>query len=433
MRVLYILNSKKDVRDLYLSGLLKIKPEIELICQGSETARTGTLHLERPFLILEEFNFVSKKIASMFSICRLWRYKDRSRSHFIRAISIYGWPKQRNRIGKPLHNGLENHASTLFSFVIRCFAAQPFFSIIKFLFNFMAQIERRKFRYLGNAHVLVIPYLGELDGRFDLIVKIFRKMGVKVISFQANWDSLSSKNFIYSEPDFFGVWGEQSLSQLKTIQRFNFSQGVILGNPRALEVSAANKSPKQSVKKIIFAGDGIGLEDLNILTRIAALPSKDVQIIYRPHPFVRNPIPQDFLVQTFGNRLKILSETTPEDNLSFIQNLQSADLLVSQLSTLCIEALSLKVPVCVPLFASADYRFGYREAFQELNHFTGLRLVPELFPVFSQDDLNATIERVLTSKFSFDSNLQWVCVDRQFSEELLSLLDNLMSSGNNLN
>lgn len=425
MKICYVLNSKRDIRDLNLSGLTFEFSNDDLIfaTQNPEIIGGHKSFFDKEMILLPQFYSISQRIVDFFSLCRLWRYKERSASHFVRAVSIYGSMRKSVHTQIPAHAGIKERASRFFSFLVRCFSFSPLFFLVRMLFHIVARIESCKFSNISRYQIMIVPYMGELSGRFDLIIEICKIRGVKTVSFQANWDNLSSKNFIYAEPDFFGVWGEQSLYHLRTIQRLSKTVVKIVGSPRSVHKYKIGKPHVGATKRVIFAGDGVASQDFNIIDSLCRFLDGSVELIYKPHPYARNPVDLDQLRNSFGSRLTIYIETTPREYVDFLKILGSADLLVSQLSTMCLDALLLDVPVCMPLFTRQDYLFGYKEAFQQLTHFAGLQLIPELVPVYSEKEFSSTLRQLLNESFYFRSNLHWVCAKTNFAKTFTGMLD----------
>ena len=291
--------------------------------------------------------------------------------------------------------------------------------------------------------MVVIPYEGRLDGAFDLTLEICKLNGVKTFAIQSNWDNLSSKNFIFSSPDYFGVWGQQSESHLKVIQRKPSVPTVILGNPRRIfpvEV-IRTKQPNQTKGRestkdslVIFAGHGVGDSDNFILQAIVdARNDLDIafHIMYRPHPFARSKMGFEGLRLLRSQSIDVLEELTPEDNKYFIEKLRSSSLLISQMSTLSIEALEFGVPVCIPTFSNIVSDFGFEQAVNSLTHYSGVLLIPGVKVANSRSDLAAQIKQSLLED-PLTGSVDWICSQLNFADELIKKLEEILLDGSNL-
>jgi hypothetical protein len=426
----------KDMRNFKLSSIEDnafFKDHFSICYFTNQSIRGLTKKTENEISILR----ISKIVADLFAFVRLWKFRDRGISFLIRAESFFSFPWEQSLFRDAEHNGSSKQKIKVTVFV-RLFSLPIFFWLLRRIFGLCSLIEkRRNSDFLTNFKLVVIPYEGRLDGAFDLTVEICKLNGIKTFAIQSNWDNLSSKNFIFSSPDYFGVWGKQSESHLKTIQRKPSIPTVLLGNPRRLfpvEVSHTIKPNKIEVKGntndslIIFAGHGVGDSDNFILQAIVdardelALP---FHIIYRPHPFARSKMGVEGLSWLKSQSIDVVEEVTPEDNEHFIDKLRSSSLLISQMSTLCIEALEFGVPVCIPTFSNIISNFGFEQAVNSLTHYAGVLLIPGVKVAYTRSGLAAQIKHSLLEN-SLIGGVDWICSQVNFTDELIAKLTEIL-------
>ena len=439
---LWILLGDKDVRNFKLSNVEDkafFKDHFSTSYFANQSVRGLIKKTENEISLLR----ISKVVADLFAFVRLWKFRDRGISFLIRAESFFSFPWEKSLFRDAEHNGSSKQNLKITAFV-RLFSLLPFFWLLQKVFGLFSLIEkRRNSEFLRNFKLVVIPYEGRLDGTFDLTLEICKLNGVKTFAIQSNWDNLSSKNFIFSSPDYFGVWGKQSESHLKVIQRKPSVPTVILGNPRRIfpvEV-IRTKQPNQTKGRestkdslVIFAGHGVGDSDNFILQAIVdARNDLDIafHIMYRPHPFARSKMGVEGLRLLRSQSIDVVEELTPEDNKHFIEKLRSSSLLISQMSTLCIEALEFGVPVCIPTFSNIVSDFGFEQAVNSLTHYSGVLLIPGVKVANSHSDLAAQIKQSLLED-PLTGSVDWICSQLNFADELIKKLEEILLDGSNL-
>lgn len=436
--ILWILRGAKDSRNLLLSKISEsdfFYTNVQLNCFMDSTSSNQNTSLKSEITFLK----FSQKIADLFAFVRLWKYRERGISFLIRAHAFFSFPWERENFKNAEHNGNANQSLKV-TFLVRFFALSIPFKFLSLTFNLCTILEKyRNSRYLRGYKVVVIPYEGRMDGFFDLLVALVNLCKINSFAIQSNWDNLSSKNFFYSSPTYFGVWGKQSSSHLTIFQRKPLINAIVLGNPRRLtEINQQNRScfnqtlsrysPSDSL--VIFAGHGVGTSDAFILQAILDCKKQiglEFNLLYRPHPFARHKIDAKALAQFECEGVKVSEETVVHENNIFIEKMQSSSLLISQMSTLCIEALELGIPVCVPTFSNVESDFSYRKAVDSLSHFVGVSLIPGLCIADSEFNLREAIQTSLTERISV-GDVEWICTRKNFAEELISSLERMLNT-----
>jgi len=439
---LWILTNERDSRNFKLSNVEDrafFKDHFSISYFANQSVRGLIKKSENEISFLR----ISKMVADLFAFVRLWKFRDRGISFLIRAESFFSFPWEKSLFRDAEHNGSSKQNLKITAFV-RLFSLPVFFWLLRKVFGLFSLIEkRRNSEFLRNFKLVVIPYEGRLDGAFDLALEICKLNGVKTFAIQSNWDNLSSKNFIFSCPDYFGVWGKQSESHLKVIQRKPSVPTVLLGNPRrifpvkVIQTKQPNQTKGRENTKdslVIFAGHGVGASDNFILQAIVdARSDLDLafHIMYRPHPFARRKMGVEGLRLLKSQSIDVVEELTPGDNKYFIEKLRSSSLLISQMSTLCIEALEFGVPVCIPTFSNIVSDFGFEQAVNSLSHYSGVLLIPGVKVANTRSDLEAQIKNSLLED-SLIGSVDWICSQLNFADELIKKLEEILLDDSNL-
>lgn len=438
-KVVIFAGSKKEVRDIYLSELIKVIPaELQLVIftPDADTQVYAKTILRHESVSIIKFNKFCQWYSDFFAMVRLWRFRERTLSHYMRAVSVYGKKDRKGGIQDPLHYDLSRHFGRLKRLVVRVFASSLMYSLLVRVFKLVSWVACKDLKLPDSTRIAIVPYLGSLSGNFDLLISTLKMKEIICISFQCNWDNLSSKTFMHVEPDFFAVWGKQSEEHLRWVQRNSVSKVVLAGSPRfsrhykmRSEIMSFQHLTHESSDhfRIFFAGDGIGSNDLEILESILKISSRNIKVTYRPHPFSRNSTSPDDLVRKYGERLDILKEDESAPELNYLDSLKNSHLIITQYSTLCLEALILRVPVLIPTFRFSDKEFNSTQYESSFHHLSCLSLIDSVNFVRTFDEL-----RVFVSGFEINTKpyltprIDWICKETNFAQKIYSIVQTLI-------
>jgi hypothetical protein len=389
---------------------------------------------------LPDLNTLVRKYSGFVQLIALWKFRDRSMNHLVRAMASFGSKKQRVIWNCVVVS--EMNINLLKRCIIRTFS-------VSILFKFVLAIEKilrnvfiyPKYRRFFTQHKsILIPFSGHVAMEFGALVWTAKKFNLNSIAIQENWDNLSTKTFILEEPDFFGVWGEQSSGHVRSIHRMLNTQVTEIGSARfnpyyvssvADPVVSDFLGLEQTLKLpyILIGGTGDGEDDLQLINTcyesIQKLDNSDgFEIVYRPHPFTRKRIDPHEIIRKYSG---ILIDSGPDSTkFGHVNDLvKNCKLLVNHFSTLSLEGLISNRLVCVPLFLgreSAKYR--YYHILNEWHHMMGVGLIPNLYTPRSQRDFEKILVNLLNSespKSEFDVN--WICKKTNWAEEVSRIIN----------
>ena len=390
---------------------------------------------------LPKFSILLKKISSLVQMAALWKFKDRSMNQTVRAYASFGSKSQRAKWNCVVVS--EMNISWIKRILIRLLSHSFFFSFLKLIELALRFIFTRiQFReYLKDLDLLIIPFSGHVAMDFGSYVWLARKMKIKSLALQENWDNLSTKTFILEEPDLFGVWGEQSRGHVRSVHRLFKTKTYIVGSPRFDPYySQARNTPMVSLidnseaevfqPYILMAGTGDGADDLllieEIFRAIKNLKNSKVKLVYRPHPQTRTV--QDY----FGMQVKypeiIIDGGGKSKNFGHqIPLVQNCTLLINHFSTLSLEGLIAGVTVIVPLYigrTSAKYRYSH--IVNEWHHMMGVGLLGKLIMPKSSEEFNTVLQIELdkiSSEIKFPTSIDWICQKSNYTAELYKIIE----------
>ena len=415
--------------------------------------RQGELHFleinesisekQRPDLRIKEFTQIPKllkKVSVFQQSVNLWKYKDRTISHTVRAYNTFGNTKQRSNWYSVIEYENTNWGS-IRKTAVKLFSHQPFHSLLAAGIHFT-----RKFFFQGKLidlikeyDIILIPFGGHISAEFGNLIWLCRRLKIPVVALQENWDNLSSKTFIIDEPDYFAVWGRQSASHLKSIHRLQNCSIHEIGSPRFGAYSCDESAPpiasdpergeiKLERPFILVAGTGDGLDDeMLIESTLMAVRNHPrgatVDVIYRPHPFTRRSNSIARLRKEYRNLIldSGFNAREPDHHVPLIKH---AQVVINHFSTMTLEALIAKNLVIVPLYLGRPANYRYDRFLDEAQHYIGAGLVSNLFTPSNAGQLQELIKSLLSGELATTSrtDISWMCKKGRYGESLAALV-----------
>ena len=237
-----------------------------------------------------------------------------------------------------------------------------------------------------NPDLIVLPTKAIDNYYFDLN-KIALKLNIKLIYLVDNWDNISGKSIVFKN-HYYGVWGKQSLQQVKKIHGVSLKKIRIVGSPR-FEVYFQQKNAKikshYSFKYILFlentyCKESISLKYLDKIINNNKIFNK-FKIVYRPHPWrksreiikardYKNVVIDKQLRKTYDKKF-FLDKSQPD--LKYYPSLISnAQLVISGPTTMVIESLLLKKKILLLAFKESNSFYSPHYMLKYLEHFKGI-------------------------------------------------------------
>jgi hypothetical protein len=438
----FILYSKSQVNSFVKSGVLAdvaSNSSLQVLVKNRDLTQG-----ENPSLSTQDLpglNPLVPRISGLVQMCALWRYKDRSMNHTVRAYASFGSKNQRRDWTCVVVSEMK---VILFKRLgIRMLSRSPLFELLKWIESVARTllIREKTLNQFRKYSVLLIPFSGHIGIEFGTYVWIAKKLGIKSVAIQENWDNLSTKTFLTEEPDYFFVWGKQSEGHVRAIHKMRNTRITVIGSPRFSTYYSGNFSDpvvalpdgrKITISKpyVLIGGTGDGIDDEVLLsTTFFALSDYEgeIEVVYRPHPMSRTP---RNLRELEGKYPSLLIDAGEEagDFGHQIPLVQNCFVLLNHFSTLTLEGLIAGTQVVVPLFLGRETAmYKYRDIFNEWHHMSGISFLSNLhLPADSE-------EFALSLRDSFHGrneprkpqDIEWVCHKSQYSEKLLYSLEKL--------
>jgi hypothetical protein len=431
-KVLFIIYSEKQKRTFIETGFASSRENLFKIDLLNSTKSPVTFEKNLSAIFdLKIPSFLSRS-GTLLAVSFLWKNKNRTPAHRLRALSSFARKSLR-----PKHEGMilyqMNNWSEFKRLVVRLFSLPFIWNILArlrslFVFFTFSTLLKKIQIDLKNYEAVCVPYSGQLSAEFDDFVNYFQKCGLLTIAIQENWDNLSTKTFSVSKPDYFLVWGKQSEGHLRVVHQNYTSLCEIIGSPRFIPYfDESYKTNSQVLSNlnlegpyVLVTGTGDGIDDFQILSKsIEALRElrcykefSSLELVYRPHPYTRNPLSpmeNDYLLKA---AIKIDSREGSRDVFYHCPLVQNASLVINQFSTILLETLSANNKVLLPTFVNRPVNYGYEQSINEWCHLIGLETFPNVYFSYNREAFTQDIIDALHSKKSNSRvHSKWMCLD----------------------
>ena len=438
----FILYSKSQVNSFVKSSVLTDvtnNSPLEVLVKDR-----GLIQEKYPSLFTKELpalNPFIAKISGLVQMCALWKYKDRSMNHTVRAFASFGSKNQRTDWTCVVVSEMKVHFIKRLG--IRMLSRSPFFELLKWIESVsrMLFIRKRVLDQFRNYSELLIPFSGHIGIEFGTYVWIARKLGIKSVGIQENWDNLSTKTFLTEEPDHFFVWGKQSEGHIRAIHKMRDTKIKVIGSPRFSEYYSGNfldpfvalpDGEKARITKpfVLIGGTGDGIDDKVLLsTTFSALSDyiREIDVVYRPHPMSRTSHNLSELERKYPSLLIDAGEGASDFGHQ-IPLVQNCFVLLNHFSTLTLEGLIAGTQVAVPLFLGRETaRYKYRDIFNEWHHMSGISFLANLHLPSDPGEFASCLRDSFhrRNEIRKPQDIDWVCRKSQYSAELLYSLERL--------
>lgn len=388
-------------------------------------------------------NFTTKLGYVLYSSL-LWEKKYVAMSYYRRAMFNYARKKIRFRNVYPTSR-LDNSGDEVYRFFVRLISIKciytPLYALRKFYMNFyFTRLFDNLTIDLHEINAVFVPFSGLISPVFDDLINFFDFKGIKTIAIQDNWDNVSSKTFINSNPSYFCVWGEQSAAHVTNFHSMKNSEIVVTGCARLAPYYSNLKKFKRyrqipieldhiiRHKYILFIGTGDGVDDNSILYKvISSVDSKsNLQIVYRPHPFTRTEI-DELKLKELKKLGVILDMNLNSDNVFHHCGLvMNANLIITQLSSVIVEGLLCNQKILIPSFVYRKVNYDYTDAINTYPHLIGLAAIPNIFMSKTENNFAHDLELALNSPKLLSSNsANWFAARLETNKILLKLFESI--------
>ena len=438
MKYAFVFYAPSQLNSFVKSGVvsqLLDQCNLEIYCTKSEIQGELAKSLDRK-VNLVEIPWLVRKVSGFHQMLTLWRYKDRSMNHLVRAMASFGSERQRLKWKCVVVS--EMKVGFFKRNIIKLMSHNPSYKIIDLLQKILWQVLVLPIckRELTGIDTFIIPYSGHIGADFGTLVWSNKRLGRKVIAVQENWDNLSTKTFITEQPHLFLVWGNQSAAHLRSVHRMMDIETRVIGSPRFGPYFSNLNLSKPSVSKpsgervvlqkdnyVLIAGTGDGIDDASLVetvhSSIQSLAKKIrlIHIVYRPHPMTRTKVEYESLISNVPNLL-VDDGPNSKDFGHHHSLVANAILTINHFSTLAIESVIAGIPVVIPLFLGRDEaNYRYDHILNEWHHMMGLALIDLIkTPIDEREFGNYLVSILSRREIPMKQNIDWICHEGNYVE-----------------
>jgi hypothetical protein len=289
-----------------------------------------------------------------------------------------------------------------FKKILRYFATN-FFQLIFFV-PLIGRLLRLFLQFIYNNYVKKLPQ--EIDSSVDLfvlltgnreiktyeLIKSLKSLGIPTALSIQNWDNLTSKTLILSEPDFILVMGQSCKFFSSTAQNIRSSDVITAGLPRFNPYRRLDKeldATQDGTFRILYLGTSLPHNEINLINNIYEFietNNLNVNFSYKPHPN-RRPT---YFESKLNKDIKLVDssiENYPAIISSHISILSSADLIITAPSSIVIECMLLSKNILLDLTNDGIHRTTAALAYENCLHYRGLDSISNLTKCKSINEL----------------------------------------------
>lgn len=266
-----------------------------------------------------------------------------------------------------------------------------------------SRISARKFisfESLEHFDLVLMPSAAIEDQIYEFIEFLKQSSTRSAICIE-NWDNLTSKSILISQPDFVFVMGNFCKSHGARIQSLQESQIIVAGlprfNPYRNILNNYSQRSRSQLFRILYLGFSVPHNEKNLIGQLIALMEQSAmkgkyEFVYKPHP-VRQPrffesptIPQNVRIIEKNPNLSGFSAIPAIDDNHF-QEILKSDLVISTPTSMTIETMLLGVPTIIDATDDGIHRTTSKESLSAYLHLRDLRNIDDLVFGETAEDL----------------------------------------------
>ena len=311
----------------------------------------------------------------------------------------------------------------------------------------VGQLVNSIFKFLYNIRSYKIPNEMKLD--FDLfvflsgkhekqlfdLVKSMKKLNTPTALSIQNWDNLTSKSIVLTEPNFILVMGQSCIELATKVQGIDRDILIPSGLPRFNPYRSIHFHKSKSDNKtftVLYLGTSVPHNEISLLNNLVSKLKNEMigrafKLVYKPHPYRR---PTYFEAKLSGQYTVIQSkiEAFPPIKPEHIQLMEKSDLVISAPTSMLIESMLLGKKTILDVTNDGVHRTTAALVFKKYVHLTPLDLIENLEKCHSPEEL---FNRVLFAindgskeHVSYDLKQLIENSEHSYSSNILKLLEN---------
>ena len=392
------------------------------------------IRLAKTSPITRSYQFVSKIV---------WRNKNSTFSHQIKLsalgeLRLFPVPFKTSRLVFAAGKNLKHLIAYALKYNIALIVfIRPIGKLSNYMLKFLYNIGTYK---IPNEMRLDVDLFIFLSGKhekqlFDLI-KSLKKLNIPTMLSIQNWDNLTSKSIVLTEPNYILVMGKSCIELAEKAQNLNKNLMIPSGLPRFnpyRNIHTHKPKIKNKIFTILYLGTSVPHNEINLLNNLVSklnnkLAGRDFRLVYKPHPYRR---PTYFEEKLSGQYTVIQGkiEAFPPIKPEHIQLMEQADLVISAPTSMLIESMLLGKKTILDVTNDGIHRTTAAVVFKKFIHLMPLDLIRNLDKCYTPEQLFHSVLFAIHdgSKEYTKYDLQHLIENSEYSYSvnILKLLENL--------
>lgn len=390
--------------------------------------------LEKTSQITRSYQFVSKIVRRN----RNSTFSTQLKLSALGELRLFPVPFQTNRLIFAAGKNLKHLISYILKYNVALIVfirpvGQLFNSILQFLYN----IKNYK---IPNEIRLDVDLFIILSGKhekqlFDLI-KSLKKINIPTVLSIQNWDNLTSKSIVLTEPNYILVMGKSCIELGVKAQNLNKNIMIPSGLPRFnpyRNIHTHKPKFEEEIFTILYLGTSVPHNEINLLNNLVSklnneLTDRNFKLVYKPHPYRRPTYFEEKLSDQY-TVIKGRIEAFPPIKPEHIQLMEKSDLVISAPTSMLIESMLLRKKTILDVTNDGIHRTTAALVFKKYIHLLPLELIRNLEKCYTPEELFQSVLFAINngSKEHTKYDLQQLIENSEhsYSVNILKLLENL--------
>ena len=300
---------------------------------------------------------------------------------------------------------LNSNITFLISYLKKYFYQIPFFlPVLDRLFILLWRYLFKKKKHAlpdcfkNNFDLVVFSSAADELHIFELM-KELRNRDIKTLLCIENWDNLTSKRYMISQPDYTFVLGENSKTLASRYQNLRPDTVIAAGLPRFNPLRFLPKQYHQADSnrfQILYAGFYLPHNEIKLLNELVNKLDKTkitghYDLVYKPHPGPRIRILDDLKLNEKIKVITSVERKNPVLDQSHLMRILNADILIATPTSMIIECMVLGKKVVLDLTDDGINRTTAQAAYSAYQHLHILDKIGKLTKCYDSDQIVSQI------------------------------------------
>jgi hypothetical protein len=392
------------------------------------------IRLAKTSPVTRSYQFVSKIV---------WRNKNSTFSTQIKLsalgeLRLFPVPFKTSRLvfaaGKNLKHLISYTLKYNFALIV---FIRPIGKLFNYILKFLYNIGTYKIPNEMRLDVDVFIFLsGKHEKQLFDLIKSLKKLKIPTVLSIQNWDNLTSKSIVLTEPNYILVMGKSCIDLAVKAQNLNKNIIIPSGLPRFnpyRNIHTHKPKIKDKIFTILYLGTSVPHNEINLLNNLVSklnnkLIGRDFKLVYKPHPYRRPTYFEEKLSDQY-TLIQGKIEAFPPIKPEHIQLIEQSDLVISAPTSMLIESMLLGKKTILDVTNDGIHRTTAAVVFKKFIHLMPLDLIKNLDKCHTPEELFQCVLLAINdgSKECIKYDLQQLIENSEYSYSvnILKLLEDL--------